>query len=1148
MERYRYSDAEFRLIENSCLSFAIYQFIDHRVVTIALSQGFLDLFGYTDRKEAYNLMDNDMYHITHPEDIARVEDEAVRFAREGGEYNVLYRVLVKGEYRLIRSRGKHTYTDTGVRLAVISYADEGRYIEGSEKSPDKTLSAEMQRGFQELRGSYDPLTGLPGLNHFFELADAGRGKLLEKGEQPVILYFDFNGMKQFNLRYGFAEGDRLIIAMSKVLIRHFSDNNCCRIGGDRFAVYTNNKDLEERLNTLLSECRTMNNGKNLPVRVGIYLGTAEEIGIGIACDRAKMAADGDRKKSYSGFSYFREEMLQETEHRQYLLDNLDKAIREGWIQAYHQPIIRSANGRVCDEEALARWIDPVRGFLSPGDFIPVLEQAGLIYKLDLSIVEQILQKMKTMEEEGLYIVPSSINISRSDFEACDIVEEIRKQADAAGVRHELLTIEITESTVAKDLAYIKKQVDRFHRLGFRVWMDDYGSGYSSPEILQEIPFDAIKLDMQFIRQYEKNKASGVIISSLVKMAASLGIETVVEGVETAEQAEFLKEIGCTRLQGYYYSKPVPLTEILRRYREGEGIGFENPAESEYYSAIGKVNLYDLSLSVKEEADLTDYFNTMPMAIVELGEKELLITRANQSYRQYINNHFNVPPVNVTTDVNELKRSPAASLLRKLIQCAKDGKQLLTTEKLRDGKISNILIRRIAANPVNGKTALLVIILGITEEKRSEDALTYANVAHALSADYVDIFHVNLETEDYILYYPDARNEDIAVETRGKNFFAKARKDAGTLLYEDDRMGFISAFTKENVVKSIDDHGAFTATYRLYVNGRPEYVQMKAIYIGNHKDRIIIGVNNVNAQMKQRETMERIKEEKLIFSRMTALSGEFISFYSVDPATGHYYIFNSTQDFESLGVSLSGTDFFGDSAKEVPSVLHPDDLAMFQKHFSKEAVMKQVMQGQVYSISYRLMIFGEPRYVCLRAALVNEEGRDRLIFGVSDVDEQVKREQEYAHNLSVARNRANIDVLTGVKNQNAFADMTEELNRLIKDHAAPPFSVVALSLKLKDEAAGEEKDELIRLGCRRICQIFRHSPVFRMSELGFAVLSRDADHENMQDLIEILYESNHASPGAEVLTVLSCMSQFHDDKSVEAVYKRAKEALSQSELS
>ena len=205
-------------------------------------------------------------------------------------------------------------------------------------------------------------------------------------------------------------------------------------------------------------------------------------------------------------------------------------------------------------------------------------------------------------------------------------------------------------------------------------------------------------------------------------------------------------------------------------------------------------------------------------------------------------------------------------------------------------------------------------------------------------------------------------------------------------------------------------------------------------------------------------------------------------------------------------------------------------------------------GQVYSINYRLMIFGEPRYVCLRAALVNEEGRDHLIIGISDVNEQVKREQEYAHNLAVARNRANIDVLTGVKNQNAFADTAEELNRVIRDHAAPPFSVVALSLKLKEGATEEERDELIKIGCRRICQIFRHSPVFRMGEQSFAVLSKGEDYENIQDLIEFLYESNKNAPGPEVLTVLSCMTRFHEDKSLESVYKRAKAALSQSELS
>ncbi|MCR5095002.1 MAG: GGDEF domain-containing phosphodiesterase [Lachnospiraceae bacterium] len=457
---------------------------------------------------------------------------------------------------------------------------------------------------------YDTLTGLPGMNRFFGRAESQRQALIEQGEDPALIYFDLNGMKEFNIR-----------------------------------------------------------------------DSMEAVGAGLACDRARLACDQGRDSLTSGYYYFSERLLEEARQKQYIIDHLDQAIEEHWIQVYYQPLIRSANGRVCDEEALARWIDPEKGFLSPADFIPILENTGLIYKLDLYITEQILAKMKLLREKGLFAVPTSINISRSDFAACDVVEEIRKRVDAAGIAHEMITIEITESILGNDLDYMKQQVDRFHALGFQVWMDDYGSGYSSPDILMTIPFDTIKLDMQFIRQYEKNKASGIIISGLIKMAMGLGIETVVEGVETEEQAEFLKEVGCTKLQGYLYCKPIPLGEILRRYDDSPQIGFEDPAELAYFSAIGKVNLYDLSIAVDdEEQQFRDYFDTMPMAIVEVGGEEIALTRCNKSYRSFVGNHYPVSAAKGRAKITDLLTGSAASLVRIVIKCAKDGRQVLTDMK------------------------------------------------------------------------------------------------------------------------------------------------------------------------------------------------------------------------------------------------------------------------------------------------------------------------------------------------------------------------------------------------------------------------------------------------------------------------------------
>ena len=293
-------------------------------------------------------------------------------------------------------------------------------------------------------------------------------------------------------------------------------------------------------------------------------------------------------------------MQQQILKARYIVNHLDQALSEHWIQVYYQPLVRALNGRVCDEEALSRWNDPEKGFLSPAEFIPALEEAGIIYKMDLYVLEQVLEKMHLMEKEGLVMVPHSVNLSRADFDACDIVEEIRSRVDAAQIPRNRITIEITESVIGSDFDYMKEQVERFRSLGFPVWMDDFGSGYSSLDVLQSIRFDLIKFDMSFMRKLDEGENGKIILTKLMEMATALGVDTVCEGVETEQQRQFLQEIGCSKLQGYYFCKPVPALEVIERNRKGIQIGFENPEESDYYETIGRMNLYDLGMIASEE--------------------------------------------------------------------------------------------------------------------------------------------------------------------------------------------------------------------------------------------------------------------------------------------------------------------------------------------------------------------------------------------------------------------------------------------------------------------------------------------------------------------------------------------------------------------
>ena len=997
MKKYKYNEIEYNMMENSSIPFAIYQFIDKQVVTIVLSQGMMDLFGWSDRTDAYNLMDNDMYRDTHPDDVARISDAAIRFAKDDEPYNVIYRTMINGEYKVVHAFGKHIYPEVGVRLAIVWYVNEGNYV-GNDFVSDNALTHDYSIALSEAslqrKYNYDFLTGIPNMTYFFELAKAARINFHEKGLHCSMCFANFNGLKYFNKKYGFKEGDKLIRYFSALLIKYFGSDRACRIDQDNFAFIAQSDKLEENLNDLFKELDRL----RISVRVGIYPDTIGIVETSVACDRARYACNTLKNSNESKFVRFDKSMLALETRRQYILDNLDKAIEENWIQAYFQPIVRASNGRVCDEEALARWIDPEKGMLSPAEFIPILEDEGLIYKVDLHMVDQVLHKMKEQEKKGFYVIPTSINLSRTDFDACDIVDEICKKVDAAGISRKLITIEITESVVGSDFDFIKDQVERLQSLGFSVWMDDFGSGYSSLDVLQSLHFDVIKFDMSFMRQFDNGNKNKVILTELMKMAIGLGIETVTEGVETEEHVEFLREIGCTRLQGYYYSKPNSFAEIVERYNKGIQIGFENPEETDYYASIGKINLYDMSSATSEEDDsdtendsenLSQYFNTLPMAVIEASEEGIRINRCNKSYRKFLNMIFGVAILGRFVKFDVMTANKEKGFYKGLEECSKNGGKVFVEEQRTDGTSIHFLIRRIAVNPVTGVAANVVVVLGII--KNQNQGLTYADIANSLSADYIYLYYVNLETEEYIEYSPDPTNEALAIERHGTDFFKTCREVAKDVIYKDDLEKIVNALNKENVVDSIDKHGSFTITYRLLEKGMPVYVNMKALRMSRDKNHIIIGVSNVDAQMRQQEALEKMRQERITYSKMMALSRDYICIYTVDPVTEEYVEYVATGGYENLGLAKSGDAFFKRSAEEISRLIYEDDRKLLTRRFTKERVLKEIQKNGAYILNYRLMIEQKPTYVSLKAAMIEDADGQQIIIGISNIDSQFRRD-------------------------------------------------------------------------------------------------------------------------------------------------------------
>ena len=702
--------------------FGVYQVIDGQIETIVISDGYCKLFGYADREEAIEKTAGDkMFALLHPDDRNRVIEAVTQFAEQEDVYDNIYRTQrgAGADYFVIHANGTIVHTEDGARLGYIWYTNEGFFSNDAKIRTSlfrKALNTALHKESLVWVSRYDTLTGIPNMSYFFELAEDWR-KEREKVEDVFdarLYYFNLVGMKIYNTKYSFAEGDKLLKDFAKLIRKVFGIDFCCHIAADQFAAFTGDPDTEKILDRIIQETKKLNGGNSLPVHIGIYASTQGDVPITIACDRAKFACDMLKSSYESGAYHYESKMRAGAFWREYILSHLNQAIEEQWIQIYYQPLVRTVNGRVCDEEALSRWVDPKHGILSPAEFIPYLEESGSIYKLDLYVVEQVLEKMRLQEASGCYLVPHSVNLSRADFDSCDIVEEVRKRVDAAGISRKNLTIEITESTVGSDSGFMKKQVERFRALGFSVWMDDFGSGYSSLEVLQTIPFDLLKFDMSFMRRLNEGDGGKIILTELMRMATALGIDTACEGVETEDQVRFLREIGCSKLQGYYFSRPTSGTELIARYSDKLRIGFENPNESSYYETIGRVNLYDLSvIASKDDNAINRFFSTLPMGIVEIDERGVRFVRSNQSYREFLNRYFHFNLSEKEMSFIDTPEGPGEAFRELMKKCEKTSSPVTIDEELPDGNIVHSIARRICINKENGKMALVVAVLSIS---------------------------------------------------------------------------------------------------------------------------------------------------------------------------------------------------------------------------------------------------------------------------------------------------------------------------------------------------------------------------------------------------------------------------------------------------
>ena len=247
-------------------------------------------------------------------------------------------------------------------------------------------------------------------------------------------------------------------------------------------------------------------------------------------------------------------------------DDLDRALANKEFQVYLQPKIQTSEETLAGAEALVRWIHPQDGFIPPNKFIPILEKNGFITKLDDYMLEEVAALQARWITEGRKIVPISVNISRAHFTRTDLAEHICAIVDKYNTPHDVIELELTESAFFDDKNLLLNTVKQLRQAGFSVSMDDFGAGYSSLNSLKELQIDVLKIDADFFRGADAQERGLLIVSEVIDLAKKLDMKIVAEGIESREQVDFLTEQQCDLIQGYFFAKPMPVTEFVEKYK------------------------------------------------------------------------------------------------------------------------------------------------------------------------------------------------------------------------------------------------------------------------------------------------------------------------------------------------------------------------------------------------------------------------------------------------------------------------------------------------------------------------------------------------------------------------------------------------------
>lgn len=475
----------------------------------------------------------------------------------------------------------------------------------------------------------DPITGGRNDNYFREMASRA---IWENDTIPyLVARFDVVNFRYINEAYGHMRADRLLRIIGEESAKVFYGNEICsRINADQFVLLAkNDKEYEKKCENMTAAIneRARVVGIKFPIRFkwGVYQMRKGDKNIGIIIDRANAARktlSGDEKVLTVIYS---DKILGRLYKNEQIESEMEAAMRNGEFKVYIQPKWDIVHDRVCGGEALVRWIKEDGSMVYPDEFIPVFEKNGFIEKLDMFMLEEVCKQQRHLIDENRLIYPISVNQSRVLMHNPEYVNQVAKILKRYRIPNGYIELEVTETVFLDQRKLMITTMNQLKKMEVQLSMDDFGSGYSSLNMLKDIPFDVMKIDRGFFSESTTSSSSILILRKIIEMAEGLGIRVLCEGVETKEQVDLLRELGCYYVQGYYYSKPIPAQEYVQKYCRDTEDG------KSYYEA-----LYQKERTAREERSLREeeaVYGRSAKSAVEFFKKVYVAPATDKSRRR-----------------------------------------------------------------------------------------------------------------------------------------------------------------------------------------------------------------------------------------------------------------------------------------------------------------------------------------------------------------------------------------------------------------------------------------------------------------------------------------------------------------------------------